>query len=61
MIREGSRTRYLGGLPFNMKRVCNYLGEVGLVEERGLHLQTIVSDDLKPGLGQMEVITGPLA
>lgn len=56
---QGSRTRYAGGLPVNTNRICDYMGEFGLTEERGLHLQTIVSQESV--LGEMDVITGPLA
>ena len=57
---KGSRLKYDGGLPFNDGKTCDYLGILELRSQRGLHLEALTDDGLKPKLGSMDVISGPL-
>jgi hypothetical protein len=53
----GSITEYKGGLSFNRRKKCGYLGVFEVVRERGLHLRSAAetSGELVP----YEVIAGP--
>ena len=53
----GSITEYKGGLSFNRRRKCGYLGVFELVRERGLHLRSTA--DTLGDLVPYEVIAGP--
>src|SRR5262249_47183874 len=56
----GSKITYLGGLPFNRRRMCSYLGLLKLVtDERGPHLVSDMEFSTKDTLGPYEVIAGP--
>jgi len=56
----GSKITYNGGLPFNQKRACGYMGTMKLVtDDRGPHLVSDMEFATKETLGPYEVIAGP--
>jgi len=55
----GSRVKYRGGLPFNKGMTCDYMGILGVTEERGKHLAAIIDEPLGPEFSALDVISGP--